>query len=1097
MIFTFLIISLQSIHAIDFKETYKTTTISISPDSFSYKLPDTNILKNSEIVYSDKAKLSREFDYNIDFDNGIIFLLNSDVRIKHISVSYYVLPEFLSKKYMRYEQTIQDSLGIVTKEFKPRTLFQEDGKLLISGSKTFSLTFSNQQSYDLKQSLFISLEGELGNNMNIEGRLSDSQSPLTPEGDSKELSTLDQVFLKLYGKEYFILLGDHDLDFNKTDLMKYRTKIEGITLNYDDRFAIQGTYAANGGIRMTNIIQGIDGKQGPYYLYADVNNQNVQIVPGSESVSVNGESLQRGADYTIDYSEGTIVFKKLITSNSRIIVDFQYTSDYYRQNMFFNSSRINLSPSLVARHHLIHQSDEKNNPLLWTLSQSDIDSLRLAGDNITWGQGILEAEPGNGSYILLTDESGNDYFEYAPNDSTAIYQIYFTFVGFGNGDYEPFGSNRYKFIGKNQGSWLPIKKLIAPQTKTNMGLSFEFIDNSFNIKSEGLISNYDKNTFSNKDDNDNIGFIGNSELRFSPEKIILNPNIRFRHQIRTDNIYLFSNITTAQEQYETDTLPDAENQAQTKYGIDLETSLDKVYNQTFSYQFKNVFSSFKQQSIRFTGLIFQYAFIPTFKMYSFLSRQTFSDSLLQSSEIGKHFLENKWKYRFISLENRMIYHNDIYNYSSADTSSRFTGTRFTSEKPSLTLSDDKSYNTSLSWSEETNRKKIGSLWSLIQKSNTTQFDQFINSKTNMLNLKYIYRDVQNYKDNSENGKRIYYNLFDLKSSHQFFDNSVSLLTYYQLNQLEFFPKIRELYFVGNGLGMYDSTGVQINGGDYDYYYINSGSSKLSSDINTNMSVNFHLSKKYAPQSFWQRVQIESSFQINENTDRKNTINLFLLLPDETFQESSTIYGRRMFQNRLWVNLWRNEVITSFRHEISDIMDNRYQVLSLQKDRDFQLELDVRNIYENRILTTFQNRNSRDSKYNSEISTNSLSTTVYRNFSPSLNTNIVISYAHEQGKTQDQTNSYDLDIYKFNPSASYFFLNKYRFSSNALLQYNNRYGSNLLTFFPEKRNGVIFNWTIQTRYRLNNFTSGSVEYTIKSYPSDSAVHEFKMEFRAEL
>jgi len=97
--------------------------------------------------------------------------------------------------------------------------------LNITGSKTFSISVANNEDFSLNQSLFLRINGELSRNLRIEAQLTDSQSPITPEGDSREISSLDQIFIRLYGKNYELAFGDLEMKFENTQFYQFFSEI--------------------------------------------------------------------------------------------------------------------------------------------------------------------------------------------------------------------------------------------------------------------------------------------------------------------------------------------------------------------------------------------------------------------------------------------------------------------------------------------------------------------------------------------------------------------------------------------------------------------------------------------------------------------------------------------------------------------------------------------------------------------------------------------------------------------------------------------------------------------------------------------------------
>lgn len=1081
--------------------TLRETTIRIMRDDFAYKLDHSQLIAHSETVTSDSLRLLRDKDYTVDYQQGIITFLPTALLSEFCIISYNVIPDFLLEKYYLYEMTvITDSLSKITGK-KSLRILPEDNRLQISGSKTFSLTFSNQESFDLKQSLYIKLQGELSKNLKIEGQLSDSQSPLSPEGDSRELSSIDQVFLKIYGKQYAIAFGDLEWEFKDTHLMDYAARFEGINLWYQARHGMQAAIAANGGKSTTNIFQGIDGKQGPYYLSVKSSTQSVLVVPGSESISINGTRLQRGSEYSIDYSEGAVTFKTLITSNSRIAVDFQYTDDYYRQSMYLNSSLVTISDKLKLRHHIIWQVDDKSNPLQWTFSPSDQDSLSNAGDGEVWGQGVIEVEPGKGQYRRMTNDNGFVYYEYVsdPADTTAIYQIYFSYVGYGKGDYEPFAPSKYIFKGIGLGSYLPLKRLIAPSNKANIGLDLAYKSDNFEFTTEGMLTSQDKNTLSSLADADNHSLMTYSSAIWHPQADKLQPRLSVIHKYRLKNSYSFSNQTSYDDSYLFSALPSADSLAQNQINLAVELDGWNFWKQSLTLIYKDVRELYLQKAIKAQTSTKQYVVIPSFDWFATLSHQVYPDTLLLNSQIYNHNLVNEWQYKLLKLRLNHLLQQDIYDYSIPDSTSILRGRRYQKTNPTLTLGNAKTFNSQISYSQDQNELRVTKKWEKTKYSTTWQYNQLFNLPDHTMNFGFTHRTINQQIAGAAAGTfdKSGFDLLDYKSNHQMWDKSISLNTSYQLNQLEFFPKIRDLQYVGDGLGMYDSTGVAISEGDYDWVYVNSGESTLSSEINANASLFFRLSDKITKADFWKRLQTENSVSLTENTIQKSDLRLYLLFPDEIFQDDTTLYGRQTWQNTLWYDILRGKIALKMQLENSRTLDNRYQSLSKTQGKTSLAELEFKQVWGLQIRSGFTQKVDTDSRYNSKITAQSLDTVFFKNLSSSAYTQLTISRFVENGDNQSATQPYTLLSYKINPSVSWFIRQKHRVSSSLTYQYNDRSGSEFLSFLPDKRKGSLVLFSLQTQYKISSFTSGFLEYNAKSYPQETILHELKMEFRAEL
>jgi len=131
----------------------------------------------------------------------------------------------------------------------------------------------------------------------------------------------DKIYFKLEKNRNYLLYGDFSTDFNETELSAYSRTLNGVRLNIDKspkyKFVILGAKTDNDIVRNEQQGKGISG----YYFLP-----NIPIVVGSEQVVIitrdrfhpevilKQEPLTRFNDYTIDYFQGSILFKQPIPS---------------------------------------------------------------------------------------------------------------------------------------------------------------------------------------------------------------------------------------------------------------------------------------------------------------------------------------------------------------------------------------------------------------------------------------------------------------------------------------------------------------------------------------------------------------------------------------------------------------------------------------------------------------------------------------------------------------------------------------------------------------------------------------------------------------
>ncbi|HNQ43136.1 MAG TPA: hypothetical protein PKI59_01850, partial [Candidatus Cloacimonadota bacterium] len=142
--------------------------------------------------------------------------------------------------------------------------------------------------------------------------------------------------------------------------------------------------------------------------------------------------------------------------------------------------------------------------------------------------------------------------------------------------------------------------------------------------------------------------------------------------------------------------------------------------------------------------------------------------------------------------------------------------------------------------------------------------------------------------------------------------------------------------------------------------------------------------------------------------------------------------------------------------------------------------------------------STDTRYMSVLENSVLKAMLQKPLAPQSILQTELSWQEETGKQQgNYQNSYTLASVSALASLRSVFMQKYRVSSTVSLGYNSRKGSSYLGFLPQKRQGFLADVMLNGIYRLNSFSTITMEYKASKYPEQNTIHNLKLEFKAEL
>lgn len=502
------------------------------------------VVPNTDVIILDNRTLTRYSDYVFDYKNGTISVSKElfskysfdTLRIYDIYVRYDIFPYNFKNEYSIFDLKIEtdtltgDTIQIATQTTDLIENLFEGTDIQRSGSLFRGFTLGTNKDLSLNSGFRLQLNGKLTSDIEINAALNDENTPIQPEGNTLNLQELDKIFIEIKSSNLGATLGDIDVKLQTSEFLNFNRKIQGAK-GYGEfdfgNFFVTG--AVSRGKFSSNSFNGIDGVQGPYRLNGENNEINILVLSGTERVYIDGLLMTRGeqADYVIDYGLGQITFtnKRIINNASRIVVDFEYSDKKYSRSLIIANNAYKLfDKKLTLGVSYLNETDNEDKTIDFTLSDTDKVILQNAGtDRMKASRtGVVYAGYDSlnnpvGTYVkvdTLINGSAYTFYRFKPGDSLAVYQVTFTYVGSGNGDYNSISSYQYDFAGIGRGSYAPIIFLPVPTSYQIAGLTLDYSVNrtrDLYLKFEGAYSLFNANKFS-VTDSKNGGFALNGEI---------------------------------------------------------------------------------------------------------------------------------------------------------------------------------------------------------------------------------------------------------------------------------------------------------------------------------------------------------------------------------------------------------------------------------------------------------------------------------------------------------------------------------------------------------------------------------------------------------
>lgn len=503
-----------------------TDTVTVAPTDTCINLSRQFIIPSSLKISDVTGREIESHPFILDAVNGNINDWHSlgDTAILVISYAHLaldltaqILPHPLPRYYVPDESRSAE-VPTASHEMPPPSRTEDRYDFLKSGTLYRGIRIGSESGMTLQSGLNLELEGKIAEDISVVGVLSDQNIPLQPEGNTQTLDEIDRVFIRVNMPHENLTFGDYDMSLASGRYGTYSRKLQGVLAESKRRnytAALAG--AVTKGQYHSNYFTGEEGNQGPYQLHGREGIAAIIILAGTEKVWLDGNLLTRGEnnDYIIDYSTAEITFmpRRLITSASRITVDFQYSDLTYQKNIWVANNQINLMHNKInLGASVVTETDDKENPIEITISRDEKTRLKALGDAEDQAFQSTVVPDTTGAYILsgeilvyvgkgLGTHSATFYNIGQKGTYKKVYTseiVYFQYVD----KSDPQIPNSEK----EQALYLPAKPLKLPRQQRLYHLSGTYtLSPNFSARTEVARSVLDKNLFSPLQDHDNAG----------------------------------------------------------------------------------------------------------------------------------------------------------------------------------------------------------------------------------------------------------------------------------------------------------------------------------------------------------------------------------------------------------------------------------------------------------------------------------------------------------------------------------------------------------------------------------------------------------------